>query len=36
MSHKHYFSLAAGDYENMTTGTNADDAMVYTIACKSS
>ena len=26
-----YFSKA-GDYENMTTGTNADDAMVYTIA----
>ena len=26
-----YFSNA-GDYENMTTGTNADDAMVYTIA----
>jgi len=22
----------SGDYENMTTGTNADDAMVYTIA----
>ena len=22
----------AGDYENMTSGTNADDAMVYTIA----
>jgi len=26
-----YFSKS-GDYENMTTGTNADDAMVYTIA----
>jgi hypothetical protein len=26
------FFSAAGDYENMTTGTNADDAMVYTIA----
>ena len=26
-----YFSKA-GDYENMTSGTNADDAMVYTIA----
>ena len=26
-----YFSKA-GDYENMTAGTNADDAMVYTIA----
>mgnify|MGYP003110661256 CR=1 FL=1 len=26
-----YFSKA-GDYENMTTGVNADDAMVYTIA----
>ena len=22
----------AGDYENFTTGTNADDAMIYTIA----
>ena len=22
----------SGDYENMTTGTNADDAMIYTIA----
>jgi hypothetical protein len=26
------FFSKAGDYENMTTGTNADDAMVYTIA----
>ena len=26
------FFSAAGDYENMTTGTNAADAMVYTIA----
>ncbi|BAQ86268.1 putative tail tubular protein B [uncultured Mediterranean phage uvMED] len=26
------FFSAAGDYENMTTGTNAGDAMVYTIA----
>ena len=26
-----YFSKS-GDYENMTSGTNADDAMVYTIA----
>jgi len=26
-----YFSKA-GDYENMTAGTNADDAMIYTIA----
>ena len=22
----------SGDYENFTTGTNADDAMIYTIA----
>jgi len=26
------FFSKAGDYENMTSGTNADDAMVYTIA----
>ena len=26
------FFSKSGDYENMTTGTNADDAMVYTIA----
>jgi hypothetical protein len=26
------FFSKAGDYENMTAGTNADDAMVYTIA----
>ena len=26
------FFSKSGDYENMTTGTNADDAMIYTIA----
>ena len=26
-----YFSKS-GDYENMTAGTNSDDAMIYTIA----
>jgi hypothetical protein len=26
------FFSKAGDYENMTSGTNADDAMIYTIA----
>ena len=29
---KHYGFLKSGDYENMSTGTNADSAMIYTIA----